>query len=206
MRISASLSAPILLVTLAVSLCAQTPAKRPIAVDDMYRMQQVDDPQTSPDGKWIAYTVTSVDREADKRVSSIWMVNWEGTQNLRLTFGPDSANSPQCSPDGKYLSFLSARKGSEKSQVWLLDRRGGEAQALTDVKAEIGDYRWSPDSKTLVLEMSQSEEEESKTILGPKSPAPKPIVIDRYHFKRDVEGYLTAVSSSQLYLFDVATK
>jgi dipeptidyl aminopeptidase/acylaminoacyl peptidase len=206
MRISASLSAPILLVTLAVSLCAQTPAKRPIAVDDMYRMQQVDDPQTSPDGKWIAYTVTSVDREADKRVSSIWMVNWEGTQNLRLTFGPDSANSPQWSPDGKYLSFLSARKGSEKSQVWLLDRRGGEAQALTDVKAEIGDYRWSPDSKTLVLEMSQSEEEESKTILGPKSPAPKPIVIDRYHFKRDVEGYLTAVSSSQLYLFDVATK
>jgi dipeptidyl aminopeptidase/acylaminoacyl peptidase len=206
MRISTSLSAPILLLSLATSLCAQTPAKRPIAIDDMYRMQQVEDPQTSPDGKWIAYTVTSVDREADKRVTSIWMVNWEGTQNIRLTFGSESASSPQWSPDGKYLSFLAARKADEKTQVWLLDRRGGEAQPLTDVKGEIGDYRWSPDAKTIVLEMSQPAEEEPKPAAGKKSEAPKPIVIDRYHFKRDVEGYLTAASLSQLYLFDVGTK
>src|SRR5512141_1940949 len=90
----------------AVSLFAQAPAKRLLTADDLYRVQQVRDPQVSPEGKWIAYTVTSVDREADKRPSAIWMVNWEGTQDMRLTYGPDSDTSPRWSPDGKYLAFL----------------------------------------------------------------------------------------------------
>lgn len=178
-------------------------------------MQQVGNPQCSPDGKWIAYTVTSIDREADKRITAIWMVNWEGTQDVRLTYGKESANTPRWSPDGKYLAFLSARPGDRKTQVWLLDRRGGDAQPLTDVKQEISSYRWSPDGKTLVLEMSAGDEEEknsdkkksdSANASSPVFKGPKPIVIDRSHFKEDVEGYLTAASRSQLYLFDVEGK
>src|SRR4030043_1375875 len=63
----------------AVSLYAQAPAKRLLSADDVYRMQEVGDPQVSPDGKWIAYTVASMDRGADKLRSAIWMVHWEGT-------------------------------------------------------------------------------------------------------------------------------
>jgi dipeptidyl aminopeptidase/acylaminoacyl peptidase len=200
----------VLSISLAPSLFAQTPTKRPIAIEDMYRMQQVGSPQCSPDGKWIAYTVTSVDREADKRVTAIWMVNWEGTQDIRLTYGAESANTPRWSPDGKYLAFLSARPSDGKTQVWLLDRRGGEAQPLTDVKEEISSYRWSPDGKKLVLEMSPSDDEEKKSdgtkTSAPLFKGPKPIVIDRSHFKEDIEGYLTAASRSQLYLFDMETK
>jgi dipeptidyl aminopeptidase/acylaminoacyl peptidase len=177
---------------------AQAPGKRPIAIDDFYRMQQVGNPQCSPDGKWIAYTVTGIDREADKRRTAIWLVNWEGTQSLRW------------SPDGKYLSFLSARSEGGKAQIWLLDRRGGEAWPLTNVKEELGGYAWSPDGKRLVLEMSPGDEEATKDdtakTAGGAGKAPKPIVIDRYHFKRDVEGYLTASSRSQLYLFDVESR
>ena len=193
----------------AASLFAQVQTKRPIGIDDIYRMQQVGNPQVSPDGKWIAYTVTSVDRTADKRLTAVWMVNWEGTQNLRLTHGTESASSPRWSPDGKYLSFLAAKAGNDKSQIWLLDRRGGEAWPLTDVKEDIGGYAWSPDGKRLVVEMSSGDDEETP---GPaknvesKTKAPKPIVIDRYHFKEDVEGYLTAASRSQLYLFDLGSK
>ena len=175
-------------------------SKRPVAIDDIYRTQQVGNPQTSPDGKWIAYTLTTIDREADKRRTSIWMVNWEGTRDVQLTTGANGDSSPRWSPDGNYLAFLSARPAGAKNQIWLLDRLGGEARQLTSVKDDIGGYVWSPDGSRIVLEMSASEDD----ALSPK--APKPIVIDRFHFKHDVDGYLTASSRTRLYLFDVKTK
>jgi dipeptidyl aminopeptidase/acylaminoacyl peptidase len=210
MRIS-PFAAVALFFSVSFSLFSQPTTKRAIALDDMYRMQEVGNARISPDGKWIAYTVTSVDREADKRRTAIWIVNWEGTENLRLTYGMESASSPRWSPDGKYLSFLSSRTDG-KAQVWLLDRRGGEARPLTDVKQQIGAFAWSPDGKKLVLEMSDGEDDEAGTDAakpqgGKAAPlAPKPIVIDRYHFKSDVDGYLTTTSRTQLYLFDIESK
>src|SRR5262245_29350994 len=90
------------------SLFAQNAGKRAIAIDDVYRMQKVGSPQISPDGTWIAYTVTSIDRDTDRRRTALWMVNWEGTQDVRLTFGKESVGSPSWSPDGKYLSYLAS--------------------------------------------------------------------------------------------------
>jgi dipeptidyl aminopeptidase/acylaminoacyl peptidase len=187
------------------SLFAQAPAKRPLTAEDVYRMKEVGDPQVSPDGQWIAYTVTRMDREADKLRSAIWMVNWEGTQDLQITNGLDSDTSPRWSPDGRYLAFVSARPPESRSQIWLLDRRGGEASQLTNVKGEIGSYEWSPDGQRLVLVMKDSGEDPGEP-RDSKAKAPKPIVIDRYLFKRDVEGYLTASSRNHLYLFEVESK
>ena len=150
---------PIAFLLCPVLLFAQAPAKRVLMADDFYRVQQVRDPQVSPDGAWIAYTVTSVDREADKRRSAIWMVNWEGTQDLQLTYGPYSDSSPRWSPDGKFLAFLSARSAESKAQIWLLDRRGGEARQLTSVKGEIDSFEWAPDGKRLVLVMQQDNDQ-----------------------------------------------
>ena len=105
---------------------AQAPVKRLLKVDDLDRLAEVADPQVSPDGKWIAYTVSTVNRDDDKNVTNIWMVSWDGSENVRLTYGSESESSPRWSPDGKYLSFVSSRPGKAKgSQVWLLDRRGG---------------------------------------------------------------------------------
>jgi len=189
----------------ALSLLAQAPAKRLLTAEDVFRMQQVGDPQVSPDGRWIAYTVTSMDRGADKLRSVIWMVNWEGTQDLQVTYGPGRDTSPRWSPDGKFLAFLSGRPVESKAQIWLLDRRGGEARQLTDVKGIIDSYEWSPDSQRLVLEM-QDTGEESGEAHDAQAKAAKPIVIDRYLFKQDIEGYLTASSRDHLYLFAVESK
>ena len=86
----------------------------------------------------------------------------------------------------------------------MLDRRGGEARQVTDVKQNLSDYRWSPDAKQLLLTLREKDEPESDDKNAKPKP-PKPIVIDRYHFKQDIEGYLTD-KHAQLYLFDIATK
>jgi Tol biopolymer transport system component len=78
--------------------------KRPIVPADVYRLQEITDPQVSPDGNWVAYTLSSVDSAKDKRNEDIWMISWDGKQNIQLTNSPEDESSPRWSPDGKYLS------------------------------------------------------------------------------------------------------
>jgi dipeptidyl aminopeptidase/acylaminoacyl peptidase len=178
--------------------------KRPMVINDLAALTTVGGPQVSPDGKWIAYTTSNVDVEEDKTISEVWMVSWDGSQDIQLTYPPEAASAPRWSPDGKWLALTSSRPGKAKgTQVWLLDRRGGEARQLTEVKEDLEDYRWSPDSQQLLLTLKAKEEPEQEK--GAKPLPPKPIVTDRYHFKQDIQGYLTD-KHSHLSMFDIATK
>ena len=197
------------LVTASLLLHAEPKPKRALSLDDMHKLLQIGDPQCSPEGKWVAYTVTTTDTTADKRDTDIWMVSYDGKEQIRVTSSTESENAPRWSPDGKYLSFLSSRPGKAKgTQVWIMDRRGGEAQQLTDVKGRIGGYEWSPDSARLMLTMTEVEEDPKAPKDPPKDAEakPKPIVIDRYHFKQDGRGYLNGPYRPRIYFFDIATK
>ena len=201
----------ILILAVTSFVCAQT-ARHPLKSDDIFRFKDVRDPQVSPDGQWVAYVVSTVDTKEDKSSAHIWMIKIDGTNDRQITFGTESEGSPRWSPDGKYLSFTSSRPGKARgSQVWVLDRRGGEATQLTDVKGRLQGYEWAPDSKRLALLIGDPDPESEPTPTpAPGTPAtprvPKPIVIDRYRFKQDVQGYLRSGRHTYIYLFDVATK
>jgi dipeptidyl aminopeptidase/acylaminoacyl peptidase len=185
---------------------ADTAKKRPISLDDLNRIVRVGAPVVSPDGAWVAYTASTVNSKEDKNVSQLWMVSWDGAVHLQLTSAKEGASDPKFSPDGKYVSFLSSRPGAAKgTQIWVMDRRGGEPQQFTAITdKEIENYLWSPDSQKLLLTMHpkfEPDEEEGK----PPAP-PKPIVIDRYHFKQDIEGYIRDDAWDSLYLYDINSK
>jgi dipeptidyl aminopeptidase/acylaminoacyl peptidase len=189
---------------------ADTPARRLLTLADLDRVLGVDDPQVSPDGQWVAYTVTKVDVAADKDDTDVWMTSWDGARSVRLTSSPDSEEKPRFSPDGRYLSFLSDRgskKDEETAQLWLLDRAGGEAEKVTEVEGGIDDYAWAPDGKRLVFVVKDPDPEVKRAAeaKGDKKPKPKPLVIDRYQFKQDIEGFL-GPRRSHLYLFDRESK
>src|SRR5262245_47280949 len=196
--------AAVFLLLLAADLkAAPTRTLRP---DDLYSLKTVDDPRLSPDGQWVAYTVTTLDAKEDESDTDIYMVPFAGGAPVRLTSGKKPETDPRFSPDGRYLAFLGEREGKH-TQVYLMDRRGGEAVKLTDFPASVSDLVWSPDSTRLALIVSDvdpddpdptAEEEDEET-------PPKPIVITRRQFKRDGEGYLRDVRS-HLYVYDVARK
>jgi len=176
---------------------ADAPARRSFTSDDFYRVQALSDPQVSPDGLWVAYVVTTSDRDADEQRSAIWMVSWDGAQQLALTAAACETDKPRWSPDGQYLSFLTSPAGSDKPQLMLLDRRGGEPRQLTTVTGDIREYAWSPDGKRVAIAMDQP---------GESSKPPKPIVIDTLHFKQDEDGYRGNGRRRHVYLVDVESK
>ena len=200
-----------LLVALAAVLAAAAPAlaqKRPLTVDDVYNVKDVRDPQRSPDGRWVAYTVSRAIKDTDKNDTDVWMAAWDGSQEVQLTSSPDSESTPRWSPDNKYLAFVSSRQGARSGQIWVLNRLGGEGTRMTDIKGGVSDYAWSPDSRRMVLVVNEPDprdpQDDDKTAPDKKK-TPPPIVVDRYHFKEDVSGYLRN-ERKHLYLLDVASR
>jgi dipeptidyl aminopeptidase/acylaminoacyl peptidase len=222
MNLFSRLLFPVLVLVLAPVLFAQQSSPRPITIDDYFGLREVQDPQISPDGQWVAYTVKTASLKEDKNEERIWMVPAAGGDAIPLSAEGVSSSHARWSPDGKYIAFLSERNEG-KTQVWLLNRLGGEAQRLTNTPQDVEDFSWSPDGRRLVLvlrdptteELEAAKDAKDKDVKSAsdgtdkdkakKSKTQKPWVVDRLLFKQDEIGYLDR-RRTHLYAFDLTSK
>src|SRR5947208_16087396 len=139
---------PSLLVTLVMSVAAQ---KRAITIDDYLALKSVGNPQVSPDGKWVAYTVTEQSLKDNRGSTRIWLADVASGSARQLTAGPGSDRQPRWSPDGRTLAFVSTRESG--AQLWLLSMggAGGEARRVSSLADGVSDPVWLPDGTGVLV-------------------------------------------------------
>jgi dipeptidyl aminopeptidase/acylaminoacyl peptidase len=160
------------LLVLATLVAFAADARRVPTVDDLLTIKSVGGTQISPDGKWVAYTVSYGDFKTDAFVTQIWLAQTGGRPDtgrpLQLTRGDKSATTPRWSPDGQWLAFLSNRV-EDKNQIFLINPLGGEAQQLTKSETAISSFAWSEDGKTIAYtatEPTAQAQKDRKDYLG----------------------------------------
>ena len=187
--------------------------QRTIAIEDLSKLTPTSHPRISPDGKRVAFVVTSIDEYKQDYRSSIWIVPTAGGEAQQFTSSAANAGSPSWSPDGRWLAFVSEREGEQtnkdekeakkqgkgKPQIWLIPTNGGEAHQLTYMQHGASNPVWSPDSKHILFNAltgpADEETEDGK-------PLPKVRVIDRLWYRLDGVGFIYE-RRNHLFLIDV---
>ncbi len=141
-----------LILTLA-SMAIVFAQKKPFDSAAMMELKRMSDPQISPDGKWVSFTVQTVDVAANKKPSQIWIApgpaGAPGGTPRQITHDGESNQRARWSPDSKRIAYISDRGGS--SQIWLMDTDGGDARQATNLSTEADGVLFSPDGKNLLF-------------------------------------------------------
>ena len=123
--------------------------KRAITFEDYIALKSVSDPQLSPDGKWVAYTVSTPSLQDNRNVARVWVAEVATGKARQLTGGPGSDRQPRWSPDGRMLAFISTRDSG--AQVWVLPIAGGDARKVSQLPDGASDPVWMPDGSGLLV-------------------------------------------------------
>jgi Tol biopolymer transport system component len=134
---------------LLLSAVGLTQQRHPISFDDLASFGRVSDPQISPDGKSVAFTINRIDLAKNAGNTDIWLVPMTGGTPRQLTQSDKRDNNPRWSPDGKKLAFISSRDGSP--QVWIMELTGGQPHKLTSISTGADGVIWSRDGKYLAF-------------------------------------------------------
>src|SRR5438552_634366 len=125
--------------------------QRAMTIEDYLALPSVGDPQLSPDGKWVAYTVTHYSLKENRGTTRIWLADVAGATTRQLTAGPGSDRQPRWSPDGRTLAFVSTRESG--AQLWQLPvgGTGGEARRVSSLADGVSDPVWLPDGTGVLV-------------------------------------------------------
>jgi len=140
---------------------AQAASPRVPTVDDLLNLKSAGGAQISPDGTWVAYTVSSTDWKQDAFVTQVWLAHVPTGRTFQATRGEKSGSNPAWSPDGAWLAFTSARVG-DKNQIFAIRPDGGEAVQLTSAENGVGGYAWSADGRQIAFTTSDLNDKEAR--------------------------------------------
>src|SRR5262245_18869062 len=148
----------LIVITFALSVQAQ---KRVPTVDDLLNVKSLGGAQISPDGKYVAYTVSETDWKQDAFVTQIWTASAATGKTFQITRGEKSAGNPQWSPTGEWLAFTSNRIG-DKNQIFAIYPDGGEAAQLTKAENGVNNFAWSEDGQTIAFTTGDADQKAAK--------------------------------------------
>ncbi|MCU1300603.1 MAG: peptidase prolyl oligopeptidase active site region [Candidatus Sulfotelmatobacter sp.] len=142
-----------LLAFIAITFSAIAQAKHPFTFEDMMKLKRVGEPQVSPDGKWVIFSVVDVNLEANTKTPHIWIVPTAGGQEKEIIADQD-ADRPRWSPGGRHFAFVSTKDGG--SQIWVADFDAVTGtvtgvRKLTSIGTGASGELWSPDGKNILF-------------------------------------------------------
>ncbi len=175
----------------------------PLAPDTLvYDVTPANDPQVSPDGTRVLYTLGKTDRASKKSTSQLWLCAIDGGNARQVTQSGERTGGGRWSPDGRQIAFLSDR-GKGRAIFIMPVAEGGEGRELIRHGQDIAGLAWSPDGKriayTTAVDPENPEEREPE-----KDAAPKVRVTRRIDYKQDTRGYL-GDQRSQVFVVDVTS-
>ena len=143
---------------------ASSETKRAMTIVDLINVPSLGDPQLSPDGGQLLYTLSEPDWKENKRIGHIWRINSDGSNPIKMTNGENGESSPRWSPNGSVIAFITKRgeQDDAKNQIFIISNRGGEAEPLTEHETGVSNIQWSPDSKFIYFLANDAKSDEEK--------------------------------------------
>jgi dipeptidyl aminopeptidase/acylaminoacyl peptidase len=183
----------------------ESAAKKGLTVESFFETRRVGDPQVSPDGKWIAYTLSTPDRNTDKYATALWLARVDGSENRPLVAGPANASSPRWSPDGTRIAYLSAPRAEPGGSTQIMVRwvETGDETAITNLTPPPANIAWSPDGEWLAFTRRVARKPSWEVPLPAKPANAKwgepPVVITDLRWQQDGQGIIRP-GSNQIFV------